>query len=88
MGGIEMTNYNGWKNRQTWNVMLWINNNEYLYKHAVEFMRNYTGTNPYAAFIQKMCLVGKQTPDNIEWLSTMLDYKALNDAMMEFKDND
>jgi hypothetical protein len=80
-----MTNYNGWKNRQTWNVMLWINNNEYLYNHAVEFMKSYKGANPYAAFIQKMGLIEKRTPDNIKWFSTRLDYTALNDAMMEFK---
>ena len=79
------TTYNGWKNRSTWNVMLWINNDEYLYNHAVEFMRSYTGANPYLVFIGKMGMAGERTPDNIEWFSPWLDYTALNDAMMEFK---
>ena len=79
-----MKDYNGWKNRQTWNVALWISNTEHLYKQAVKFMNIYKGSKPYAAFINKMGLTEERTPDNIKWLSTRLDYKALNEAMEEF----
>lgn len=82
---MEKTNneYNGWKNRQTWNVSLWINNEESLYKAAVEFMKTYKGNKPYGSFIRHEGLNGSRTPDNIGWYGTRLDYKALNEMMKE-----
>ena len=77
------TTYNGWKNRQTWNVALWINNEEPLYNAAVEFMKSYKGRAPYKAFIKREGLEGDRTPDNIAWDGTRLDYKALNEMMEE-----
>lgn len=68
---------------QTWNVSLWLYNNEYLYNAAVKFMENYKGTKPYAAFIRRMGMAEERTPDRIKWLSTRLDYKALNAEMFE-----
>lgn len=58
-------NYNGWKNRQTWNVSLWINNDYSLYMAAVDFMKTYKGKAPYITFIKREGLEGTRTPDNI-----------------------
>jgi len=77
--------YNGWKNRQTWNVALWINNDESLYRSAVEFMKNYKGNKPYESFVQHMGLKDSRTPDDISYSEAKLDYKALNEMMMELK---
>lgn len=79
------TNYNGWKNLSTWNVMLWINNEYALYHAAVEFMKSYKGRCPYASFIRYMGLSDNSTPDNINWKSDALSYKELNEAMVEFR---
>lgn len=77
------TTYNGWKNRQTWNIALWIGNDEGLYRSAVEFMRKYTGKRPYSAFVVASGLVNKRTPDRIGYSGTKLDRVALNEFMWE-----
>ena len=77
--------YNGWRNKSTWNVALWINNDENNYNAAVDFMKNYKGKNPYKSFIHYMDLENWQTPDGIRWISHLLDYQALNEMMMELK---
>lgn len=82
------TTYNGWKNRQTWNVVLWINNDEPLYRAACDYMREsgHKSRAPYKGFITYEGLDGSRTPDNIAWLGTRLDYRALNEMMQELID--
>lgn len=76
------TKYNGWKNRQTWNVSLWIANDEPLYRAAVDYMTRVNKSRAaYKSFVRWAGLDGSRTPDNIAWISTRLDYRALN-AMM------
>lgn len=80
-----MNDYNGWRNRQTWNVALWIGNDEGLYRAAVDFMARYRGKRPYAAFIRHLGMENERTPDNIAWLSSRLSYRELNSMMREFR---
>lgn len=76
--------YNGWKNRQTWNVALWIGNDEGLYNSACDYMRNVNkGRAAYRLFIEYMGMESERTPDGIKWLSYALDLRALNDMMRE-----
>lgn len=84
---MKQNTYNGWKNRSTWNVSLWIANDEGLYYSAVEFMKSYQGKKPYVNFIDSMDLRQDKTPDGIKWISRLLDYKALNEFMNEFKNH-
>mgnify|MGYP001587550262 CR=1 FL=1 len=75
------TKYNGWKNRQTWNVALWINNEENYYRAAVDFMRTYDGRAAWAAFCKAYGFQYERTPDGIAYISTHISYRELN-AMM------
>ena len=81
-----MTTYNGWKNRQTWNIALWIGNDEPLYRMACTFMRTYKGKAPYAAFIKYAGMKNERTPDNISYSGSRLSYRELNDMMRELID--
>lgn len=78
-----MTEYNGWKNYETWNISLWINNDEGIYNGAVEFMKNENPNpaDPYRAFIISCGLEAQKTPDSVAYMAEGIDFKAL-DAMM------
>lgn len=81
--------YEGWKNYQTWNVSLWINNDYGLYIAACEFMKkNANSRNPYRMFIKAEGLEGLTTPDKIKWNGTKLAYSELNEMMQEFIPNE
>jgi hypothetical protein len=81
-----MSEYNGWKNRQTWNVALWLGSDEHLYRAAVKFMekrKHPKANNHYLRFIKEQGLADLRTGDNIAWAGSRLDYKALDDMMKE-----
>jgi hypothetical protein len=46
---MQMQRYNGWKNRATWNIALWLGNDEGLYNLALECAQR-RPRNPYGAF--------------------------------------
>ena len=67
--------YNGFKNYQTWNVVLWINNDEGLYNLArqcasydefVDCMRDLNGP------------ISIETPDNVSWADPTIDRESIN----------
>jgi hypothetical protein len=78
------TNYNGWKNRKTWNISLWINNDERLYNLAKDFMAEYKGKTPYRDFANmlKDCEIYK-TGDNISFTDHQLSKSELNRMLKE-----
>lgn len=64
-----MATYNGHKNWAHWNVSLWINNDEGLYRMALEFVRS-EGTKDKAAraMLQALQDAGtNETPDGARY---------------------
>lgn len=74
-----MSDYNGWKNYETWNVALWIQNDEGIYRIA---RHNKASYRDFAR-----CMVIEhaydQTPDGARWLDENLDYEALDEMIRE-----
>lgn len=76
--------YEGWKNYETWNVALWINNEYPLYKAAVSFMERHDDRpDAYKKFIMTSGLAEDWTPDQVNWLNDLLDYDELDNMMLE-----
>jgi len=80
----EDTTYNGWANYETWNVALWIGNDEGLYLMARE-CRNQA--HPYQAFVDGLAGIGSEieyrTPDGVAWNDSGLDTDNLDEMIAE-----
>lgn len=79
--------YNGWKNYETWNVMLWINGTYELNKLVAEIVNRSSKTLTYKEVICGIGLDQCETPDGVAYISNKLSYKELNAAIREKKTN-
>ena len=68
--------YNGWTNWETWNVALWIGNDEGLYREA---RKCYS----YLNFVERMGFASSATPDGAKYDSPELDIAELNEMIEE-----
>jgi hypothetical protein len=76
--------YNGWKNRETWNVALWIGNDQGLYNMAREYAASDSPYEDFAAALKEMGgKIAEKTPDGVAWNDSGLDIDALDEMMKE-----
>ena len=69
--------YNGWKNYETWNVALYIQNDYGLYQLAQEI-------DNYETFIDMMRELGSlETPDQVAWNDSGIDHDEINEMLKE-----
>jgi hypothetical protein len=74
--------YNGWRNYETWNAALWVQNDEGWYRLACDFMRRYTGSSPWRDLMAAGDLPEK-TPDGVEMLGPELAINELDRMLSE-----
>jgi hypothetical protein len=83
MENIKNETYNGWANYNTWNVALWLQNDEFLNMEAMKF-----SSKGYLAFVKYMSSMGGdisfKTPDKVAWNDPTLDIKALDRMLRSF----
>ena len=77
--------YNGYANYATWNVSLWIGNDEGLYETASNIARQ-GGTYGDVAALLNEC-GSKKTPDGVSWTDTKIDGIEVNEMMKELVDS-
>ena len=81
------TTYNGRANRETWNVSLWIQNDESMYRTAVDWVehqREWDELPEYDTFRHTLVeLFGESTPDGVDWNDSRLDTDELDEMLME-----
>jgi hypothetical protein len=73
---LQTQTYNGWANYETWNVTLWIQNDEGLYNAAK--------SSNYQELISLLHECGsKETPDGVKWDDAKIDVIAVNEMMQD-----
>lgn len=84
---MKQSDYNGWKNRTTWNIMLWLDNDEGAYRyyqdavrHVKDMGKKLTGGR---AKIIAMAAIGNETPDGCKLTAKCVDWRAIAEAMQE-----
>jgi len=93
-GKISAPTYNGWKNYETWNVALWIGNDQALYESAKEagtytrfrdLFRDYDTRDRAQDHTRQSTAfrISIETPDGVAWNDSGLDIDALDEMIAE-----
>ena len=73
----ETETFNGWANCATWNVALWLQNDEAMYNVAKRYDR-------YDALIPRLeYSFNQMTPDGARWMDPTIDTDALDEMLAD-----
>ena len=77
--------YQGWKNYETWNVVLWIGNTGSIYRQVSGLVHSkVTQWSDVASVLTT--LFGDKTPDGVAWNDPTIDANRMNEYLAEFND--
>jgi hypothetical protein len=81
------TTYNGWPNYETWNVMLWMDNEEGAYREYREKVQRYQDKKRHfggiaARAVCEACF-GERTPDGVSFNNSRVRWGKIAEAMRE-----
>ena len=79
--------YNGWANYETWNVSLWLQNDEAMYQLALEHVNMFKRWKKpvrYDSLIPSLELNFSQiTPDGVRWMDGRINTDELDSMLSE-----
>jgi hypothetical protein len=82
--------YNGWKNYETWNASLWIQNDETMYNLACQHVKTakHCGIkNIYDSMIPALEINFSQiTPDGVRWMDPKICTEEMDEMLSELID--
>ena len=88
---MSNNDYNGWANYETWNINLWIQNDEAAYNHMVDELRDILDRhendweNVSLAEVRGLVrtVIGRGTPDGVRTDDSAIDWMEISDALLE-----
>ena len=73
----EKTNYNGWANYETWNVALWLQNDETMYNVAKHY-------STFDSLIPRLeYRFGQMTPDSVRWMDPRINTDEIDEMLKD-----
>ena len=83
--------YNGWQNYETWNVNLWIQNNESIYFTVRDGLADLRADREWEDVsidavkqVVRDAFSSDETPDGVSLMSSAIDWNEIFDAIREF----
>ena len=73
----ERETFNGWANYETWNVALWLQNDEAMYTVAKHY-------STFDSLIPRLeYRFGQMTPDGVRWMDGRIDTDELDEMLQD-----